>query len=196
MKKLIVVCITAIMAASIMTGCSGIKEVFSKANGVILYGEQKQIEGVFNQEKKEVKEKAEYKVKVAEAGKQKVLILDKTTAKALVGNGLFKEVTKDGKTDTITILPEVKKGNAALFAKQNVNQLNLGGKKIKVSYEGNKIIGDGRSYVDMFLIVDDSEWSAMKGAEKEMGIIKYKNDPKKKIANFDVEAVQLVKIEK
>ncbi|MGE6257811.1 lipoprotein BA_5634 family protein [Heyndrickxia sporothermodurans] len=194
MKKILGVCVTAIIAGSLMTGCSEMKNVFSKANGVVLYGEQQQVEDVFDQEKKDVKEKAEYKIKIAELGDQKVMILDETTAKALVGKELIKEVKKADETEAITALPSVAKGKAVLFAKEDVKTVNLDGEKLKVSYEGNKIIGDGRSYVDMFLIVDDSEWSDMKGTEKTMGIISFDKDPKKKLSGFKVDEAQLVKI--
>ncbi|MGE8204945.1 lipoprotein BA_5634 family protein [Heyndrickxia sp. NPDC080065] len=194
MKKLLSVCVTAMLAGSLLTGCSETKEKFTKANGVVLYGDQNQVENIFDQEKEDLKEKAEYKIKVADAGDQKVMILDETTAKALVDKDLFKEVKKDDETEAISSLPEVKKGNAVLFAKEEVNELNLDEKKLKVSYEGNKIIGDGRSYVDMFLIVDDNEWSSINGEKKTMGMIKYEKDPKKKMIDFKVDTVQLVKI--
>lgn len=194
MKKLLIVCLTAVIAGSILTGCSAIKEAFEKANGVILYGDQQQIENVFKKEENSLKEKDQYTVKMAEDGDQKVLILDEKTANALIEKELFKEVKNDTETEPITLLLEVNQGKGVLFAKQNMNNINLGGRKVAVTYEGNKIIGDGRSYADMFLIVDDADFSTMKGTEKTLGIIKYDEDPDKKLVNFDVEQVQLVKI--
>ncbi|WP_019390715.1 lipoprotein BA_5634 family protein [Priestia filamentosa] len=196
MKRLLSICATVIVVGSLMSGCSATKEAFQKANGVILYGNQQQISDALNQDKKDIKEKDEYTIKVAEDGKQDMMILDKTTAKALVEKKLLKEVTKDNDTEAITSLPKVTKDTNALFAKQEVKEMNLAGQNSKIIYEGNKIIGDGRSYVDEFLIVDDSQFTAIKGTEKKMAVIKYDKNPDKKLSEFDVDEVQLVKVGK
>ncbi|MFP7484343.1 lipoprotein BA_5634 family protein [Priestia filamentosa] len=196
MKRLLSICATVIVVGSLMSGCSATKEAFQKANGVILYGNQQQISDALNQDKKDIKEKDEYTIKIAEDGKQDMMILDKTTAKALVEKKLLKEVTKDNDTEAITSLPKVTKDTNALFAKQEVKEMNLAGQNSKIIYEGNKIIGDGRSYVDEFLIVDDSQFTAIKGTEKKMAVIKYDKNPDKKLSEFDVDEVQLVKVGK
>lgn len=196
MKRLLSVCATATVVGSLMTGCSAAKDAFQKANGVIVYGNQQQISDALNQDKKDIKEKDEYTIKVAEDGKQDMMIVDKTTAKALVEKKLLKEVTKDNDTEAITSLPKVTKDTSALFAKQEVKEMNLAGQNSKIIYEGNKIIGDGRSYVDEFLIVDDSQFAVIKGTEKKMAVIKYDKNPDKKLSEFDVDEVQLVKVGK
>ncbi|WP_188455716.1 lipoprotein BA_5634 family protein [Virgibacillus oceani] len=197
MKKLLSVCFIAVIAGSLITGCSAIntiKDTFAKANGVILFGSQNQIKEAFKQEDEDIEEKDKYTIKVAEDGDQKIMILDEKTAKELVEKELLKEVKNDSDTEPIASLPEVKEGNGVLFAKQQDKEVNLDGKQVEVTYEGNKIIGDGRSYVDAFIIVDGTDFSTMKGTEKTMGIIKYDKDPSKKLDEFDVEQVQLVKI--
>ncbi|MDT3762139.1 lipoprotein BA_5634 family protein [Priestia filamentosa] len=196
MKRLLSICATVIVVGSLMSGCSATKDAFQKANGVILYGNQQQISDALNQDKKDIKEKDEYTIKVAEDGKQDMMILDKTTAKALVEKKLLKEVTKDNDTEAITSLPKVTKDINALFAKQEVKEMNLAGQNSKIIYGGNKIIGDGRSYVDEFLIVDDSQFTAIKGTEKKMAVIKYDKNPDKKLSEFNVDEVQLVKVGK
>ncbi|AKO92129.1 hypothetical protein BEH_08465 [Priestia filamentosa] len=196
MKRLLSICATVIVVGSLMSGCSATKDAFQKANGVILYGNQQQISDALNQDKKDIKEKDEYTIKVAEDGKQDMMILDKTTAKALVEKKLLKEVTKDNDTEAITSLPKVTKDINALFAKQEVKEMNLAGQNSKIIYGGNKIIGDGRSYVYEFLIVDDSQFTAIKGTEKKMAVIKYDKNPDKKLSEFNVDEVQLVKVGK
>lgn len=184
----------AILAGSMLTGCSAIKEAFQKANGVILYGDQQQIAASFQKEKDDLIEKDEYPIKVVENGEKKILILNENTAKDLVKKQLLKKVTNETDTEPITSLPEVTKGKGVLFAKQKTEEVHLEGVQLEVSYEGNKVIGDGRRYVDMFLIVDEDDFSAIKGIEKTMGIIKYDKDPDKKLPGYDVEQVQLVRI--
>ncbi|RAS91781.1 hypothetical protein A3863_04700 [Priestia endophytica] len=192
MKRLLSVCTTVVVVGSLMTGCNSAKNAFQKANGVIVYGNQQQIGDALSQDKKDIKETDEYTVKIAEVGKQDMMILDKTTAKSLVEKKLLKEVTKNNDTKAVTSLPKVTKDNSILFAKQESKEDKLAGQKI--TYEGNKIIGDGRSYVDEFLIVDDSQFATIKGSKKEMAIIKYDKDPSEKLSEFDGDEVQLVKI--
>lgn len=194
MKKVLSVCIAAVLAGFMLTGCSAIKEAFQKANGVILYGDQQQIEDSIQKEKDDLIEKDEYTIKVVQNGEKKILILNENTAKDLVKKELLKKVTNETDTEPITALPEVIKGKAILYAKQKGEEVNLEGMNLDVSYEGNKVIGDGRRYVDMFLIVNEDDFSAIKGIEKTMGIIKYDKDPDKKLPGFDVEQVQLVRI--
>lgn len=194
MKKFLSVCMAAILAGSMLTGCSAIKEAFQKANGVILYGDQQQIAASFQKEKDDLIEKDEYPIKVVENGEKKILILNENTAKDLVKKQLLKKVTNETDTEPITSLPEVTKGKGVLFAKQKTEEVHLEGVQLEVSYEGNKVIGDGRRYVDMFLIVDEDDFSTIKGIEKTMGIIKYDKDPDEKLPEYDVEQVQLVRI--
>ncbi|WP_102272634.1 lipoprotein BA_5634 family protein [Cytobacillus massiliigabonensis] len=194
MRKILSVCMTAILASSMITGCSAIKDVFEKANGVILYGDQQQITDSIKQEQNDLIKKDEYAIKVVENGGKKILLLNEKTAKDLVEKELIKKVTNETDTEPITSLPKVTKGKGVLFAKQKA-EVHLDGMQLDVSYEGNKVIGDGRRYVDMFLIIDDADFSVIKGDEKAMGIIKYDKDPAKKLPGFDVEQVQLVRIE-
>lgn len=49
-----------------------------------------------------------------------------------------------------------------------MNEISIEGQSFDVKYEGNNIIGDGRTYVDMFLIVDDTDWPSIKGKEKNL----------------------------
>jgi len=53
------------------------------------------------------------------------------------------------------------------------------------------IIGDGRSYADLFVIVD-AAWEQVEGTAKKVSIWGYNKDPKNEIGTFDVEAEQLI----
>lgn len=192
MRKILSICLTAAFAGTLMTGCSAITEMFEKANGVILYGDHDQVAEVFEQEKDDLKEKNEYKFKVAEDHGQQILIFNETTAKALVEKELLNEVVKDDETEPISSLPELK-DKGILFTKEDeVNKVTIDGHPLSVSNEGNIVIGHGRNYGDMFLVVTDDKWSAMKGTEKSMGVIEYDKDPAKKLQDFKVEKVQLI----
>lgn len=194
MKKVLIVFTTVAIAGFLLSGCNEIKKMFENANGIIVYGDQKQIESVFEKEKKELQEKDAYSIKVAKVDEQKAIILDKPTAKALVEKELLRKIKANDETEALTKLPETAKDQNILFAKDTIEDVMIEEQKIPFSYEGNVIIGEGRVFGDMFLVVNNSTWSTIAGTEKTMGIMKYDEDPKKKLGDVNVEATQLVKI--
>lgn len=194
MKKLLTVFLTASLTATVLSGCG----LFTKANGVILYGEEQQIIDSVEREKDKLVEEDQYKIKVVENDEKQIMILTEGTAQALAKKELIRKVIKKGdkeKTETFKSLLKVDKGEGVLFAKQEVKELNVEGMNLNVEYEGNLIIGDGRAYVDMFLIVNDADWASIKGTEKAMAVIEYDKDPSAKGLDYDVEKTQLVRIE-
>lgn len=190
MKKFILTCATAVTLGILLTGCG----LFSKANGIILYGDNQQIVNSIEQEKDELVEEEKFTIKVSEEEGQNIMILNEETAQSLAEKGLIMEVKNPNETEVADSIPTLNQGESILFAKEKMNKIDLEGKSYEVNYEGNKIIGDGRTYVDSFLIVDDSDWSSIKGKEKTLAVMEYKNDPSKRMGNFDVEGTQLVKI--
>ena len=193
MKKIMMAMLTTLLVATALTGCS----MFEKANGVILYGEEQEIKTAVDKEKKKDKfsEEVSYKIKLVENDAQRIMILSNETAQALIEKKLIRKVTKDSETELVKDLSKVDKGEGILFAKRDSKQeLNVDGVNINIKYEGNLLIGKGRSYVDMFLIVHDEEWASVTGTEKVMAILKYTNDPSKKGLDYDVETTQLITI--
>lgn len=65
-----------------------------------------------------------------------------------------------------------------------------------MNYEGNVIIGDGRSYVDSFIIVDASLLDAIYGDIKTVGALHFDEDqnPKKKMAGFKLSKHNLFRL--
>lgn len=190
MKKTILVCASAMLAGSLLTGCS----LFEKANGLILYGDEQQVSESVTQEKDKIVEENQYPIKIAKDGEEEVMILSEGTAQELVDKELLRTVVKGIETEAVTSVPEGEKGGAVLFAKKQQEELKLDGQALDVSYEGNVVIGDGRSYVDKFLVVDQSNWASIEGEDKTMAVLKYKKNLSEKATAFDVDTSQLVKI--
>lgn len=195
MKKIIKLLSISLLSMSLLTGCSLTDKILSKANGVALYGSQQQIENTIEKYKKELKSETSHEIKVTEIDNKKLMIINKTTAEAFIKRGIFKKVDTDDNTETLKSLPTVTSDTGVLFAKNNVENLMINDKKLNVKYEGNTIIGDGRVYVDMFAIVDDSIWKTIDGEEKTIGLLEFNKDPKHELINFDVELAQLIKFE-
>lgn len=61
MKKLVGIGLAAAISLGALSGCSLLGE---KANGLVLYGSEEQVQKITDQNKKEVKEKDFYKMKM------------------------------------------------------------------------------------------------------------------------------------
>ncbi|WP_242217979.1 lipoprotein BA_5634 family protein [Bacillus cereus group sp. BfR-BA-01380] len=192
MKKLVGIGLAAAISFGALSGCSLLGE---KANGMVTYGSEQQVTTVIDKNKSDLKEKDTYKMKLATLEGKKVLVMDKKTGEKLVKKELLKNVEKDN-TKALDTLPTVTADQGVLFAKETIENATIDGTKLK--YEGNTIIGDARSYADMFAIVDDAVYGKVNGEEKSVGVLKFDKDPKDKIQNTtkETEAVQLVKIKK
>ncbi|MGE7883120.1 lipoprotein BA_5634 family protein [Bacillus sp. NPDC094077] len=192
MKKLVGIGLAAAISFGALSGCSLLGE---KANGFVLYGSEEQVGQIADKNKKEVKEKDMYKMKLTTLEDKKVLVMDKKTGEELVKKELLRKVDKNDDTKAIDKLPAVTAEQGVLFAKEKVENATLDGAKLK--YEGNTIIGSGRAYADMFAIVDDATYGNVKGEEKSVGVLKFDKDPSKEFPGKNgVEAAQLVTIKK
>lgn len=192
MKKLVGIGLAAAISLGALSGCSLLEE---KANGLVLYGTEEQVQQITDKNKNEVKEKNMYKMKLTTLENKKVLVMDKKTGEELVKKELLQKVEKGNNTKAIDKLPAVTAEEGVLFAKEKVENATLDGAKLK--YEGNTIIGGGRSYADMFAIVDDATYGNVKGDEKSVGVLKFDKDPSKDLPGKNgIEESQLVKIKK
>lgn len=76
MKKLVGIGLAAAISLGALSGCSLLGE---KANGLVLYGSEEQVQKITDQNKKEVKEKDFYKMKMTTLEGKQVLVMDKKT---------------------------------------------------------------------------------------------------------------------
>ena len=191
MKKILLCILTTLMAAIVLSGCN----MFAKANGVILYGEEEEVLNAVEVEKDELEKEEQHKIKMITNNDRQIMILTVETAQSLVEKKLIKEITnqKKAKTKAISSLPKVAKGEGLLFTKEKSHEFEI--ENINSKFEGNMIIGDGRTYADIFLIVNDEDWASIEGAEKTLAILKYDKDPSADGLSYDVEKAQLVRIQ-
>lgn len=201
MKKSLIVSVIGLISVLIISGCSFnqiIDKVSPQAEGVILYGDEDTVNNDIDDNREGLKSSATYAIKINQDDKNKIMIMNKKTAKALVNKGLLRKINDDventAKTESIDALPKVTKDTSILFASKEVDHLEVGEKQYDVSYEGNVIIGDGRSYVDSFMVVDDAIWDTIDGEEKTVGVLHFdkEHNPKKKMIDFKAEKAQLI----
>ncbi|MGG0360542.1 lipoprotein BA_5634 family protein [Bacillus tropicus] len=193
MKKLIGIGLAATISFGALSGCSLLGE---KSNGVIAYGTEQQVQQLADQKKNDMKEKNIYKMKLTTVEDKKILVMDKKTGEELVKKELLKKVDKNDDTKAIDKLPAITEEQGIIFTKEEAKDITIDG--IQLKYEGNTIIGDGRSYADMFVIVDAGAYNQIKGEEKSVGVLRLDKDPKNEMKDIKtkVEQVQLVKIKK
>ncbi len=193
MKKTVLGILTMLMAVTALTGCN----MLAKANGVILYGEESEIVKAVEKEKDELVKEEQHKIKILDNNGHQVMILSEKTADALVKKKLINEITnpEKAKIKAVSSLSKISNGKGLLFAKKELKELNVDGKSLEIKYEGNLIIGEGRTYAEIFLIVTDEEWASLSGTEKTLAILEYDKDPSSKGLDYDVEKTQLVRIQ-
>ena len=191
MKKTILGILATLMAVLALTGCN----MFAKANGVILYGEQEEILKAVEKEKDELVAEEQHNIKISIIDNRKVMILTEETAQSLVEKKLIAEITNQekGTTKVISSLSKVAKGEGLLFTKEESYEIKI--ENINIKNEGDLVIGEGRVYADLFLIVTDEDWASLEGTEKTLAILKYDKDPSADGLSYDVEKTQLVRIQ-
>lgn len=197
MKIRAVFILILIMYIVILSGCSAIESILysEKANGVIIYGTEQQMNETEKQFKESIIAANRYPLKMISLKDQVYMVMNKQTAGALTMKGLLRKVISTSRTEPIESLPALTKDKGILFGREKMEQINVGRTEVKVSYEGNIIIGNTRRYANRFVIVDDSVWTVLKGNAKTMDILRFKKDPKNRIGEFkNVEESQLVTI--
>ncbi|EJR91143.1 lipoprotein BA_5634 family protein [Bacillus cereus] len=173
MKKIVGLGLATLISMGALSGCSLFSE---KTNGVVYYGSEQPVKTAISAVSG-VREKDSYKMKLAIFNDKNVLIMEKKTANELVKKELWKKVGNGDETKVINKLPTITTEQGVLFAKEKLENVMIDGKKLK--YEGNIIIGDLRSFVDMFAIVEDTEYASIIGEEKFVGILKLDRNPSK-----------------
>lgn len=191
MKKTIQGILATLMAVIALTGCN----LFAKANGVILYGEEKEILKAVEKEKDELVAEEQHKIKMLTNDNRQIMILTEKTAQSLVEKKLISEITNQekGTTKAISSLSKVAKGEGLLFTKEESYEFEI--ENINIKTEGNLVLGEGRVYTDIFLIVNDDDWASLEGTEKTLAILKYDKDPSADGLSYNVEKTQLVRIQ-
>lgn len=204
MKKLLAFSCIGLISILFMSGCSFgeiVNKISRQAEGVVLYGNEDSVNNDIDKNSKALKSSDTYAIKLNQSDKNKTMIMNKTTAKDLMKKGLLRKINDDKKnsdeTEPIKSLPEVTKDTPVLFANTDVDKFKVGEKEYDVNYGGNVIIGDGRTYANSFMVVDDSMWDSISGEKKTIGILHFdkENNPKDKMGEFTTEESQLTSLD-
>lgn len=192
MKKIMGLTTAVCLSMGLLSGCS---EIFGKkANGIVAYGNQKDVEQLGEKNKKDIKEQATYPAKLIEQDNKKILIFSEKTANDLIKKEMLQKVVNNDETKPIKELTKVTDTGGLLFAKEKIDIMHMG--NLPLHYEGNIVIGEGRMYSDMFAVVSEQSFKGIKGKETSIGVFHFKKDPKHEIPTKEdrIEAAHLVTI--
>lgn len=194
MKKIIGLIMVGVALVAMLSGCGLWNDIAGKANAVVFYGDEEKVQEIIDSEKKEAEKYGQYDMKFLEKDEKNIMLIDQQTAQALLEDGLWRTVNEKNRTDKMEALPDMQKDQAILFAKEEDKEINIEGSELEVSYGGNTIIGEGRTYVDLFLIVPDEFYDEMPSAEQSIGYLRYATDPSEKVKDMDAEYIQLLRM--
>ncbi|OOR48679.1 lipoprotein BA_5634 family protein, partial [Bacillus pseudomycoides] len=90
MKKTVSIFMLIVLAIISLSACSKSKENTQPANGIIMIGDEQYTLPIFTRYKENIKEKEVFEVKTGSMGENKVLIIDESTAQAMIKDKIFR----------------------------------------------------------------------------------------------------------
>lgn len=158
MKKTVSIFMLIVLAIISLSACSKSKENTQPANGIIMIGDEQYTLPIFTHYKENIKEKEVFEVKTGSMGENKVLIIDESTAQAMIKDKIFRTNDVNNSLDYISIkkLPTIPKGHSLVFThedQEHIESIDLNDKTIPVQYESNAWIGNSRDYKSQWYLI-------------------------------------------
>ncbi|WP_249924197.1 lipoprotein BA_5634 family protein [Bacillus cereus] len=202
MKRTLTICMLTIILLISFSACSK-KDNSFPANGVLIIGNEKDISPIINRYQKITKENEVFSVKKGEVGNGKVLILNESTAQALIKEKLFRKQDNDS-DHIIDTLPKFPKEGSLLFTNEDdktMKSIKIGGEEIPVTYDSDAWIGNNRNYsTEWYMIVaKNSVYKEIKANEMKMHLLhleKSIGDKKPKMSTDNTLINENVKVKK
>ncbi|MED2175980.1 lipoprotein BA_5634 family protein, partial [Bacillus thuringiensis] len=144
-----------------------------------------------------------FSVKKGEVGNGNVLILNESTAQALIKEKLFRK-QDNGSNYIIDTLPKFPKEGSLLFTSEDdktMKSIKIGGEEIPVTYDSDAWIGNNRKYsTEWYMIVaKNSVYKEIKANEMKMHLLHLKKslgDEKPKMSTDNTLVNENVKVKK
>ncbi|TKI82633.1 hypothetical protein FC699_32805, partial [Bacillus wiedmannii] len=166
-------------------------------------GNKNNISPIINRYQEITKENEVFSVKKEEVGNGKVLILNESTAQALIKEKLFRK-QDNGSDYIIDTLPKFPKEGSLLFTNEDdktMKSIKIGGEEIPVTYDSDAWIGNNRNYsTEWYMIVaKNSVYKEIKANEMKMHLLhleKSLGDKKPKMSTDNTLINENVKVKK
>lgn len=200
MKRILTIFMLTIILLISFSACSK-KDNSFPANGVLIIGDENNISPIINRYQEITEENEVFSVKKGEVGNGNVLILNESTAQALIKEKLFRK-QDNGSNYIIDTLPKFPKEGSLLFTSEDdktMKSIKIGGEEIPVTYDSDAWIGNNRKYsTEWYMIVaKNSVYKEIKANEMKMHLLHLKKslgDEKPKMSTDNTLVNENVKV--
>ncbi|WP_142395775.1 lipoprotein BA_5634 family protein [Bacillus sp. MYb209] len=203
MKRTLTISMLTILLLISFSACSNKDNPFP-ANGVLIIGDENKTSPIINRYQEITKENEVFSVKTGKYGKGQVLILNESTAQALIKAQVFRKRENGSNFRPIDTLPKFPKEGSLLFANEEekaMKSIELEGKEIPVTYDSDTWIGNNRKYPTQWYVIvaKNSVYKEIKVNETKMQLLHLKKslgDEKPKMSTDNTLINENVKVEK
>ncbi|EEK81166.1 hypothetical protein CN504_13265 [Bacillus anthracis] len=203
MKKTLSIFILSILLLISLSACSKNENRFP-ANGVLIVGDEKHTTTVMNRYKENTKEQEAFSVKTGRVDQKRVLILNESTAKAMIKANIFRKRDRSSLSKPLDKLPNFPKESSLLFINEeekNIKSIEIEGRKIPVTYDSDAWLGNTRNYGAIWcvIVMKNSVYEEIKVNEMTMQLLHLKNslgDEKPKMSTDNTLVNEKVKVRK
>ncbi|NUC18147.1 hypothetical protein HUC00_14725 [Bacillus mycoides] len=202
MKRTLTIFMLTILLLISFSACSKKENPFP-ANGLLIIGDENKISPIINRYQEITKENEVFSVKKGTYGNGQVLILNESTAQALIKEKVFRK-RDNGSNYIIDTLPKFPKEGSLLFAQEDektLKSIKLEGKEIPVIYNSDAWIGNKRNYPTQWYVIvsKNNIYKEIKANETKMHLLQLKKslgDEKPKMSTDNTLVNENVKVRK
>lgn len=178
MKRTLTIFMLTILLLISFSACSKKENPFP-ANGLLTIGDENKISPIINRYQEITKANEVFSVKTGTYGNGRVLILNESTARALIKDKVFRKRDNGSNFIPINTLPKFSKEGSLLFAQEDektLRSIKLEGKEVPVIYNSDAWIGNKRIYpTQWYVIVSKNDiYKEIKANETKMHLLQFK----------------------
>ncbi|MFZ7759335.1 lipoprotein BA_5634 family protein [Bacillus thuringiensis] len=202
MKRTLTIFMLTIILLISFSSCSK-KDNSFPANGVLIIGDENNISPIINRYQEITKENEVFAVKKGEVGNGHVLILNESTALALIKEKIFHK-RGNGSNYILDTLPKFPKEGSLLFTNEDektMKSIKIEGNEIPVTYDSDTWIGNTRKYPTQsyVIVAKNSVYKEIKANETKMHLLQLKKslgDERPKMSTDNTMVNENVKVKK
>ncbi|MBG9598357.1 hypothetical protein ABE17_15135 [Bacillus mycoides] len=203
MKRTLTIFMLTILLLISFSACSKKENPFP-ANGLLIIGNENKISPIINRYQEITKENEVFSVKTGTYGNGQVLILNESTAQALIKAKVFRKRDNGSNFMPVNTLPKFPKEGSLLFAQEDektLKSIKLEGKEVPVIYNSDAWIGNKRNYPTQWYVIvsKNNIYKEIKANETKMHLIQLKKslgDEKPKMSTDNTLVNENVKVRK
>lgn len=203
MKRTLTIFMLTILLLISFSACSKKENPFP-ANGLLIIGNENKISPIINRYQEITKANEVFSVKTGTYGNGQVLILNESTAQALIKAKVFRKRDNGSNFIPVNTLPKFPKEGSLLFAQEDektLKSIKLEGKEVPVIYNSDAWIGNKRNYPTQWYVIvsKNNIYKEIKANETKMHLLQFKKslgDEKPKMSTDNTLVNENVKVRK